>query len=563
MARVSKSARWLPMLWLAVGGGPLLAQQEEPAGEIEPASEIETPRIEDVPHPDLEGLEPDERETLAPAVAWFDNRVFKLDDRQLGQLYGWLGLHYFVRGHDEAAEACLVNASSLDGGNFRWPYYLGVLYERSGDARRAAVSYGYSLAQNAANPPARLRLGLTALELERPDKAEEQFKQVLSVNENEAVALAGMGRAALERDEFQTAADWLERALEAQPEAVGLHEHLATAYRGLGDTERAETHTGRQGDVLPQIADPLLVLVEAFQEPPARFIERGDEALEAGNPDEAARMFGMAATVAPGDIDAHLRLAQTLGALGRGEEATAQLERALEIDPLHGAANFLKATQLEQLGEEQLAMGHYRAAANADSADLVSRARLGILLMRQGNHAEAEETLRKVAAAQETGADVHYFLGLAALAQGHCETGLEALESAARLSPNDPRVLQSLSRVYSTCPAATDEQEARSLEVAEQLYQRYPGRHTSATLAMAMAANDRYDDAVELQTQAIFEAIKAEDEQAQRELYTDMQRYRNGEPAARAWPEGAQIFAPPRLGGGRQARAEPADQATD
>jgi tetratricopeptide (TPR) repeat protein len=536
-----------------------VAAADEPAPDMPADGRDAEPRaLESVPHPDLASLEAGEREALKPAVRYFESRAGELDGQQLGQLYGWLGLHYFVREQMPAAEACLLNATSLDGANFRWPYYLAVLYERAGDPRKAAASYGYSLTQNPANPTARLKLGQIALELERPDKAEEQFRAVLAVAKEDPVALAGMGRAALQRDEFRAAADWLERALEGQPEAGILHGYLASAYRGLGDAERAEAHAARETDGALRIADPLLIFAEAFQEPPARLIERGDEALKAGNPDEAARMFGIAVTVAPGDIDAHLRLAQTLAALDRSAEAATQLEQALRIDPLHGAANYLKATQLEHAGQEKLAIGHYRAAANADAADLVSRARLGILLMRDGKHAEAAEALRKVVATEKAGADAWYFLGLAELAQGRCDEGGAALENAVRLSPSDPRALQSLSRVYSTCGSATAEQQAQSLVVAEELYQRYPGRHTSATLAMAMAANDRYEDAVELQTQAIFEAIKAEDEEGQRELYADMQRYQKGEPARRAWPEDSPIFMPPRLGAG-QAQAQAAE----
>lgn len=294
---------------------------------------------------------------------------------------------------------------------------------------------------------------------------------------------------------------------------------------------------------------------QGFAECAAWYMKQGDEALRAGNPEVAAQMFGDAVSVAPGSIDSRLRLSQTLAALGRSTEAREQLEAALEIDPLHGTANYLKASALEQEGKEKLAIGHYRAAANADSGDLLSRARLAVLLMRQEKYPEAERQLRGIVEAQELSADAHYYLGLAALAQDECVDGIEALESASRLGPHDPRVQQALSRAYSTCPVSTEAQKRESLLVAEQLNQRYPGRHASATLAMAMAANDRFEEAIGLQTRAIFEAIKVDDKSGQRELYMDLQRYQNGEPASRAWPEGSPIFAPPL------ARAWPASQA--
>ncbi|MGH8496007.1 MAG: tetratricopeptide repeat protein [Gammaproteobacteria bacterium] len=275
------------------------------------------------------------------------------------------------------------------------------------------------------------------------------------------------------------------------------------------------------------------------------YLTEGDEARAGGNLEVAAQMFGHAVSEAPRDIDARLRLSETLVALGRPAEARQQLDEALDIDPLHGATNYFKARLLEQDGQEKLAIGHYRAAANADSSDLRSRTRLAMLLMRQGDFAGAERRLREVVEGQSLSADAHYYLGLAAIAQGECTRGIEALGSASRLSPHDPRVQQALSRACASCPAATEEQKRESLLSAERLYERYPGRHSSATLAMAMAANDKFEDAIDMQTRAIFEAIRAEDVQAQREMYLDLQRYQNGEAATRAWPEGSAIFSPP------------------
>ncbi|CAN5214400.1 hypothetical protein BH24PSE2_BH24PSE2_02580 [soil metagenome] len=279
----------------------------------------------------------------------------------------------------------------------------------------------------------------------------------------------------------------------------------------------------------------------------AELIADGDEALAAGQAGEAARLYELAITSAPEDADARVRLARALAALDRRSEARARLEEALDLDPLHGAANSLKAAFFEGKGEETLAIGHYRAAVNADAGDLVSRGRLAVLLMRQESYAEAEAHFATIVKAQEASADAHYYLSLAAVAQGDCPKAMSAIGTASRLSPQDPRVLQTLSRVYATCPVATEEQQRESLAVARLLYDRYPGRHTAATLAMAMAAAGRYADAVEMQTQAIYEAIQAGDEWAQHAYYNDLQRYQSEQRATQAWSKGAAIFTPPLI----------------
>ena len=48
----------------------------------------------------------------------------------------------------------------------------------------------------------------------------------------------------------------------------------------------------------------------------------------------------------------------------------------------------------------------------------------------------------------------------------------------------------------------------KALDAAEARYGASPGRDEAETLAMACAANGRFEDAVDFQTQAIFEALK-------------------------------------------------------
>ena len=64
-------------------------------------------------------------------------------------------------------------------------------------------------------------------------------------------------------------------------------------------------------------------------------------------------------------------------------------------------------------------------------------------------------------------------------------------------------------------------------------------------LAMALAANGRFEDAVALQRQAIEtspEQGMADDDE---ELTLNLQRYLNRQPSPRAWEPGHPVFSPP------------------
>ncbi len=59
---------------------------------------------------------------------------------------------------------------------------------------------------------------------------------------------------------------------------------------------------------------------------------------------------------------------------------------------------------------------------------------------------------------------------------------------------------------------------------------------------MTYASLGRYADAVALQEQAMFEALKTTGLAARPELQVDMARYREGRPAARAYRETDPVF---------------------
>jgi len=71
-----------------------------------------------------------------------------------------------------------------------------------------------------------------------------------------AMAHSLLGQVALARRDFRAAAEHLEAALAAVPEASRLHVPLAMAYRGLGDRARAEEHLAKAGAVGLRAPDP-------------------------------------------------------------------------------------------------------------------------------------------------------------------------------------------------------------------------------------------------------------------------------------------------------------------
>src|SRR5207247_8835747 len=109
----------------------------------------------------------------------------------------------------------------------------------------------------------------------------------------------GLGRAALAQHHYSRAVEHLEAVLAQDPRASGAHYPLAMAYRGLGDSSKADAHLRLRQDrpILP--ADPLIVELGSLLESPQSYESRGIEALNNKDWAGAAALFRKGPELAP------------------------------------------------------------------------------------------------------------------------------------------------------------------------------------------------------------------------------------------------------------------------
>lgn len=533
--RIPRGARGLVLAaWAAVALAPVAWSQEAPA-------------LERVPHPDLSTLPGEKAEALRPAVEFFENQRGSLEGRQLGLAFGRLGLNYLAQEQGAAAAAALRNAMALDPTNARWPYFLALYYDESGQAEEAVEAYRKSLRNQTGYLPGYLRLGDALLSLDRLKEAEAAFQVVLGVDRDNPPALAGMGRVALAQGDARRAVGLFTRALRIQPQATVLHGDLAAAYRALGETAEAEQAEAEAGDVEPVTEDPLYAFLYAHEQGADHYLTAAAVAEKLGEAAAAIRMYEVAAALRPGDTRTLVRLGELQAGAGQADEALFSFARVLALEPGNVKANYYTGMLMEQRGDEAAAEQHYRAALAREEQLVEPRMLLANILMRRGEYDQAGEEYARIAHQLPGSVEVMHLLGLAWLAAGQCQWAHPVLLRALNMAPGDPAVTTALSRAYATCPGVTEEQQARALEAARVMYETRPGMETAATLAMTSAAAGNFSDAVDFQTQAIFEALKAEDQQRLSWLKENLDHYEAGQPAASPWPAGAEVYRPRRL----------------
>ncbi|MFK8014303.1 MAG: tetratricopeptide repeat protein [Gammaproteobacteria bacterium] len=343
--------------WLCTGCGA----PETPA-QLQAAPAPPQVALLEISHPDPLAFKPEITASLAPALARFRTESTTLDGVDLGAAFGKLGLHYQAHQQQEAAAACFINAQRLDPTNHRWPYYLAVHEEETGEFDNAIANYKQSLELVPDNVAGATRLGLLILQLGDLEPAQRVLDDVIARQPNSAAALAGLADIAADRDDPQTAAQLYQQALSIDPQASQLYYRLGLTYRKLGDIERAKAALSQRGERIPRIADPLLVIMQAHLHPPAYYIDQANAALEANDLRRSAQRLSLALTVEPTHAQALTQLGELLLAVKQDAAAKKQFEQLVQAHPDHALGHYYLGLCAVRAGDKPTATRHMREA---------------------------------------------------------------------------------------------------------------------------------------------------------------------------------------------------------
>jgi tetratricopeptide (TPR) repeat protein len=504
------------------------------------------------PAPALDDFEPGVRQALSEGLDRFRARAAADDAASLGVAWGELGMVYQAHHLQTLARQCYLQAVALQPQEFRWHYLLAYVYQETGAFEDALASYDRAVAIDPDYLPARLRRGQVYLDLRRLDAARADFEAVLAGRPDQPAALAGLGGIALDARDYPAAIRYFEQALAADPGADRLRHPLAMAYRQTGQVEQARRNLAGKGNTDPAIADPVLAEMSSLSRSAQYYLERGYAAARAGRDAESLEAFRRAVEYNPDDPAARVSLGQGLLQSGQTSAAREQFERALEIDPGYGPARYRRGTLREESGDDAGAIEDYQAALAADPGYLLAALRLGHGLMRLGRYGEAAEAYDSVVPPPDQVVIFSYRAGLAALAAGDCPRAMDQLERALAAQPGSGEVMQALARAYSSCPDVEPEQLALAADYAAIIYRARPDFDHAEALAMAAAANGRWQQALQIQSRLAEVAGEGDGPRARRARDL-LEAYRQRRTAAEAWSPDHAVYRPAAAGAGREA----------
>jgi len=514
----------------------LAAGCEPPVGDLAP-----------IPATDTSKLEPAVRNRIAAAHAEFDRIAASSPSRPaLAAAYGELGMVYHAQDLPTPAEVAYVNATRLAPRDKRWQYLLAHLYADASRLPEALHTFEAVRALDPEDAPTRIYLGQLYLQGGELDKAKASFEKAKENKDARAAALAGLGKTALAAGQYKEAAEDLEEALKLWPNASQLRHPLAMAYRGMGETAKAQENLARPivKGAEPGIVDPIVDEMSSRVVVSRVLLRRGQQFGRAGRFDLAEQAFRAAVTSDPVSAEARANLGISLANVGKVQEARDQLAESVRLDDSNALAHFSLAVVYDRLGDDKAARAQYFSALRREPNHVEAQVYLADLLARTGEADQAVAQYRRALKAYGHSPRIELSLAMALIKAGRRAEARRTLEQALAAEPGSAELINSLARLLATAQEASVRDGKRALVLSEKLFQATRSLAVGQTYAMALAESGRFTEATKLQQETIIGYQRSKTPVDPDFLQHNLRLYQQHRPARDGWSPRDPVFFP-------------------
>ncbi len=290
----------------------------------------------------------------------------------------------------------------------------------------------------------------------RPAEAERGFHAVLALQPRHADSLHLIGLIACQNGRFETAVEFIGRAIRVVSDNPSYHFSMGNALAAQGKVSDAAARYRQVLRLNPNFAEAhnnlgvLLAGQNKYEDAAGHYrhalLLKPDYADAYGNLGivlaaqgkyaEAIDHYERASTLAPGRANTHNNLGAALKSIGRASEARMHFERALAIQPDHAEAHNNLGIILGELGNHEDAGKHYRQAVLIRPEYADAHSNLGMALTAQGKFAEAITHCERACTLDPGHANAHNNLGAALKAQGRSAEAMLHYARALAIQPD-------------------------------------------------------------------------------------------------------------------------------
>lgn len=475
-------------------------------------------------------------------------------DAELADAYGRLAMFLHAAEYLDAALPSYENAAILAPNEASWPYYLALVHTSKGQTREAIGKFQRTLKLAPGDVPAMIRLAQLYIDQGELDSAEPLLKTARAQAADSVPVIAALGQVALARRQYDNAVQYFEEALTIDPGALSLHAPLASAYRGLGRSDRAEAHLKlwRNREIVNP--DPRAEQLDLQLQSGLSFELRGLQAMRAQDWNVAVAAFRDGLAVAPPGSASSRSLQHKLGtalymsgdARGAAREFLAVVRSApsTRLDEAVARANY-------SLGVLMMSGGRFREAVNYLEAAVASAPNygeahmaLGDALRRVGRFDRASKAYQEAVRVDPASAEARFAYAVTLVRLGRYLAAREWLTESLVIHHEQPMLMQALARILAAAPDARARDGRRSLELAQQLARAAQTIDVGETLAMAFAEMGDFFNAVETQKHVMAAAARAGSQEAVTYMAANLRRYERRQPCREPWADGDPVNSP-------------------
>jgi len=477
-------------------------------------------------------------------------------DEEKAAAFGGVAMLLHAAEYYEAAEPAYLNAEELAPREAKWPYLLSHLHKSVGEPAKAIAELRHVVEIAPNDVAALVWLGRLYLDQGQPERAEPLFERANMVAPRTAAALLGLGQVALARKDYARAVGVLEEALQASPSEASLHSPLAMAYRGLGETAKAEAHLQQWRNTDVVVPDPVRAELDLVLQSGLSFEQRGIRALEARDFQGAADFFRQGVAITTGDTMLGRSLRHKLGtALYMGGDLRAAVEQFREIvrlapktgrDEMAARANYSLGVLMASAGLGSKAIEHLTAAVGYDPAYVEAVMALADALRRSGNIEDSLPHYRSALQINPRASGARLGYGVALVRLGRYREARAWFEESVTAQPDSNELEHALARVLVSAPDDGARDGARGLMLVQGIMANTTERPTALgeTLAMALAETGDTGQAAGIQRDLIAVATKAGLAADVRRMTRNLRLYEQRRACREPWAADDSINAP-------------------
>ena len=409
------------------------------------------------------------------------------------------------------------------------------------------------VAELAISSGAYLKRGNRALVAEDLGRAVDAFEKSIEANPDNSEAHRNLALTLARQNNLDRGLEVLEAAALRFPDNVWIHYDLGTTRMGTGNPEGAVAAFERAVEISPDLVAARFNLANALIG-----LQRWDDSMahlqrvltlepdhgrarylmamglhQRGESDQAIHRLEKLLEDEPDNRVARQGLVEVLVAQGRLPRALEVFEQGLEREmPLDERVDMLNqmAETAWRAGRREQALAAWRRAVDEAPESSVAHTSLANGLQLVGRRAEARDHFAHAVALDPTNATAWLSEASLWILDGEVRTARDRLEEALRHVPDHVGLIHTLARLLATSADIRVRDGARALELARRAYNLERNLDHAETLAMALAENEQYEEAIQWQRRLITQMGPSTSQGALQRLVANLRRYENRQP---------------------------------